>query len=61
VHESFGKIGKTLAVPANILVDAKGTVIWSHYANIVMDRPAPAKVLAKVLSMSTNEAVLKKR
>jgi peroxiredoxin len=61
VHESFGKLGKTLAIPANILVDEKGTVLWTHYANIVMDRPAPAKVLAKVLSMSTNEDVLRKK
>lgn len=58
VHESFGKVGKTLAIPANILVDRNGSVVWAHYANIVMDRPAPEKVLQKVLALSSNEALL---
>jgi peroxiredoxin len=48
VHAAFGKIGKTLAVPANILVDKTGMVRWAHYAEIVSDRPDPKAVLAQL-------------
>jgi peroxiredoxin len=61
VHESFSKVGKTLAVPANILIDEKGAVVWAHYASIVMDRPGPGVVLQKVLALSSNEALLRKK
>ena len=49
LHESFAKVGKTLAIPANILIDKKGIVRWTHYAIAVMDRPDPSEVLKKVL------------
>ena len=51
VHAAFGKIGKTLAVPSNILVDATGMVRWAHYAEIVSDRPDPQAVLAQVAGL----------
>jgi peroxiredoxin len=58
VHKTFGKIGKTLAIPANILLDSSGVVRWVHYANIVSDRPDPKEVLQKVLSVESNAKVL---
>jgi peroxiredoxin len=58
VHKSFGKIGKTLAIPANILLDSTGVVRWAHFANIVSDRPDPKEVLKKVLSVDSNAKVL---
>ena len=51
VHSAFGKIGKTLAVPANILVDSTGMVRWAHYAEIVSDRPDPKAVLSQVAAL----------
>jgi len=58
VHKIFGKIGKTLAIPANILLDSSDVVRWVHYANIVSDRPDPKEVLQKVLSVESNAKVL---
>jgi len=57
----MGKIGKKLFVPANILLDDRGVVVWTHYARTVMDRPDPAEVLNKVLAVGSNAALLKKR
>ena len=51
-HATFGKIGKKLAVPANILLDRNGRVAWIHVANVVMDRPSPGDVLAHVKALS---------
>ena len=61
LHESMGKIGKKLFVPANILIDEKGVVAWTHYARTVMDRPDPGEVLNVVLSVGSNAALLKKK
>ncbi|HYF52126.1 MAG TPA: redoxin domain-containing protein [Planctomycetota bacterium] len=61
LHEGMGKIGKKLFVPANILLDDRGVVVWTHYARTVMDRPDPAEVLNKVLAVGSNAALLKKR
>jgi len=40
--------GKAVAAPANILIRADGTVAWTHYASIVMDRPDSKNVAAAV-------------
>jgi hypothetical protein len=61
LHESLGKVGKVMAIPANILVDEQGIVRWTHYANVVMDRPNPRKVLEKVLSVGSNANLLQKK
>ena len=37
-----------LSAPANILIDSKGIVRWTHYAGLVTDRPAPETVLEQV-------------
>jgi peroxiredoxin len=57
VHAQFGKVGKTLSIPANILMDAKGVVQWVHYAETVSDRPDPKAVLKKVLTVGSNAAL----
>jgi peroxiredoxin len=51
-HQMFGKIGKKIAVPANILLNKDGRVAWVHIANVVMDRPDPAEVLAHVKALN---------
>lgn len=45
VHEFAGR---TVAAPANILVDKQGYVRWTHYAQLVPDRPDPRKILEEV-------------
>ena len=50
-----------MAIPANILVDDQGIVRWTHYANVVMDRPNPKRVLEKVLSIGSNANLLQKK
>jgi peroxiredoxin len=48
LHESMKKVGKTMAVPANILLDSKGTVKFAFYSSTVMDRQDPRAVLETV-------------
>jgi hypothetical protein len=60
-HETLGKVGKVMAIPANILVDISGNVRWLHYASVVMDRPSPQKVLSQALCLGTNEKLLAKK
>lgn len=50
-HTSFSKVGKMMAVPANILIDKAGKVVWAYYSNVAMDRPDPAAVLEKVKAL----------
>ena len=52
LHESFARFGKTMPVPANILVDRNGVVVWTHYAGLVTDRPDPRFVLERVKSLA---------
>lgn len=61
VHAAFGKIGKTLSIPANILIDPKGVVQWAHYSELVSDRPDPRLVLKKVLQFGSNAALFGER
>jgi len=47
-HTSFSKVGRMMSIPANILVDKDGKIVWTHYATIAMDRPDPKEVLERV-------------
>lgn len=40
--------GEINAAPANILLDADGKILWTHYAGLATDRPDPARVLEQV-------------
>lgn len=51
LHESMKKVGKTLAVPANILIDSGGMVKSAFYSSTVMDRQDPHVVLETVKSV----------
>ncbi len=51
LQENMAKVGKKVAIPTNILIDSEGIVRWTHYANIVMDRPDPRLVLEKVAAL----------
>jgi len=47
-HTSFSKVGRMMAIPANILIDKDGKIVWTHYASVAMDRPDPKDVLQRV-------------
>lgn len=49
VHEFAGK---TMAIPANILIGKDGVVRWTHYAKIASDRPSPGRVLDEVRKLA---------
>ena len=48
LQENMLKFKKRVAVPSNILIDRDAKILWTHYANIMMDRPDPAFVLEQV-------------
>lgn len=48
LQANMARVGKRLAIPANILVDSRGIVRWVHFAHLVMDRPDPKRVLEQV-------------
>ena len=48
VHEGGGIEGETIAVPAELLVRADGTIAWSHVATRITDRADPADVLIAI-------------
>lgn len=50
-HTSFAKVGKMMSVPANILLDKSGKVVWAYYSNVAMDRPDPKAVLEKAKAL----------
>ncbi len=45
VHAGAGPDGGDIAHPATFVVDAAGTIRWSHVARDLLDRPAPGAVL----------------
>ena len=49
---NMAKVGKRMAIPANIMVDEKGVVRWARYAQIVMDRPGADEVLREVMRVA---------
>lgn len=51
LQANMAKVGKKVAIPSNILIDSEGIVRWTHYANIVMDRPDPRLVMEKVAAL----------
>ena len=45
MHENGGPEGETIAVPAQLLVDRDGTIVWRHVARRITDRAHPARTL----------------
>lgn len=48
VHEGGGIEGETIAVPAELLVRADGTIAWRHVATRITDRADPDAVRTAV-------------
>ena len=45
-HDPYGR--GDISLPANILIDRDGTIVWKHIADRVQDRPHPREVAAEV-------------
>ena len=47
-HPGGGPNGETIAVPAELLVDPGGAIVWQHVAHRITDRADPRVTLAEV-------------
>ena len=47
-HPEGGLNGETIAVPAELLVDPSGAIVWQHVAHRITDRADPKVTLAEV-------------
>lgn len=52
LHEHGGMDGEDSAIPAQILIDRNGTILWTHVPRRVQAGPDPADVLAQVRAIS---------
>lgn len=48
VHRGGGPGGGDIAIPAHVLVDHDGTILWRRISHRIQDRPSPDEVLAAV-------------
>ena len=48
IHRGGGSGGSEIAIPAHILVDHDGKILWRHVATKVLDRTDPDDVVAAV-------------
>lgn len=55
LHLTHESMGKTLAAPSTILIDKDGIVRYTHFAEIVSDRPNPLTVLYEVQKLGNAE------
>jgi peroxiredoxin len=51
VHRGGGPDGSDIAVPAHILIDGQGRVVWRFVARRVEDRPHPNDVIEAVQAL----------
>ena len=51
VHPHGGPNGIDTTIPAHILIDRDGTILWKHISTRVPDRPDPDQVLEAVRSL----------
>jgi peroxiredoxin len=52
VHPGAGRGASDIAIPANILIDQSGKIVWQRVAKLIQDRPDPQEVLAAVRNMT---------
>ena len=48
VHAHGSPDGKEIAIPAHVLIDHDGKILWKHISERVLDRPDPDDVLTIV-------------
>lgn len=47
-HAQGGPHGETIAVPAQLLIDPAGEIVWQHVARRITDRADPKVTLAAI-------------
>jgi peroxiredoxin len=52
VHEGGGPGGSDIAIPAQILIDRDGNLVWRFISKRIQDRLHPDEVLAAVRRMA---------
>ena len=55
LHEGAGPGSLGIALPANILIDRTGGIVWKRVATRIQDRPHPDEVLEAVRSLGNGE------
>ena len=55
LHEGAGPGNLGIALPANILIDRTGGIVWKRVATRIQDRPHPDEVLEAVRSLGNGE------
>ena len=50
LHPKAGPGGVDSAIPAHVLIDKSGRIVWRHAAKLVTDRPDPEEVLQAIQS-----------
>ena len=48
LHPGGGPGGEDIAIPAHVLLDRKGRIVWRHVARKIQDRPDPAEDLRAI-------------
>jgi len=46
VHEHGSPDSQEVAIPAHILIDRDGKILWKHISDRVPDRPDPREILS---------------
>lgn len=54
-HEGGGPRGATIAMPAIVLINPQGEIVWRRKAQLIQDRPASEEVLDAVARFGTSK------
>ena len=52
VHVGGGAGGSDIAIPASVLIDRNGKIVWKRVAKRAQDRPAPRDVIRIIRTMN---------
>ncbi len=50
LHTGGGERGEDIAIPAHLLLDREGRVVWRRVAARIQDRPDPQEIIAAIRS-----------
>ncbi len=53
LHQGAGPGGSDVSLPAMVLIDCSGTIIWRHVSQRIQDRPTPEAVLKLVSTLDS--------
>ncbi len=53
VHSGAGPGGSDIAIPASVLIDRNGAIVWKRVARRAQDRPDPRDVIRIIQTMNS--------